>query len=72
MPPNYRIAEISDLIAGHKLTKDQEDYLTTLAELTSIYEENNVPHFPQLEPHETIADNIVHWATLRVPQLPYR
>ena len=50
--------EIIDLMAGHKLTKDQEDYLTTLADLTAVYEENHVAHFPKLKPHELLAAHL--------------
>ena len=50
--------EIIDLMAGHKLTKDQEDYLTTLADLVVVYEENHIPHFPQLQPHEFLASHL--------------
>lgn len=50
--------EIIDLMAGHKLTKDQEDYLATLADLVAVYEENNIPHFPKQKPHEFLAAHL--------------
>lgn len=50
--------EIIDLMAGHKLTKDQEDYLTTLADLTSVYEENHIGQSPKLMPHEFLAAHL--------------
>jgi antitoxin component HigA of HigAB toxin-antitoxin module len=50
--------EIIDLMAGHKLTKDQEDYLITLTDLVAVYEENQVAHFPKLEPHEFLAAHL--------------
>ena len=50
--------EIIDLMAGHKLTKDQEDYLTTLADLVAVYEENNVTHFSKLKPREFLAAHL--------------
>jgi len=58
--------EIIDLMAGHKLTKDQEDYLTTLADLVAVYEGNHFAHFPKLKPHAFLAahlDNIGMSAT---------
>ena len=53
--------ESIDLMAGHKLTKDQEDYLTTLADLVAVYEENHIDPLPKLKPHDFLAahlDNI--------------
>ena len=50
--------EIIDLMAGHKLTKDQEDYLTTLADLVAVYEENHIDQLPKLKPHEFLAAHL--------------
>lgn len=50
--------EIIDLMAGHKLTKDQDDYLTTLADLVAVYEENQVEHLPKLKPYEFLAAHL--------------
>ena len=58
--------EIIDLMAGLKLTRDQEDYLTTLADLVAVYEENHIDPLPKLKPHEFLAahlDNIGMSAT---------
>lgn len=55
------VTEILDLMAGHKLTKDQADYLDTLATLAADYEDQNVEPLPNLPPHEFLAahlDNI--------------
>lgn len=58
--------EIIDLMAGHKLTRDQEDYLTTLADLVAVYEGNHIDQLPKLKPHDFLAahlDNIGMSAT---------
>jgi antitoxin component HigA of HigAB toxin-antitoxin module len=58
--------EIIDLMAGHKFTRDQEDYLTTLADLVAVYEENHIDQVPKLKPHDFLAahlDNIGMSAT---------
>jgi antitoxin component HigA of HigAB toxin-antitoxin module len=58
--------EIIDLMAGHELIKDQADYLTTLADLVSVYEENHIDQLPKLKPHDFLAahlDNIGMSAT---------
>lgn len=58
--------EIIDLMAGHKLTRDQEDYLTTLADLVAVYEGNHIAQLPKLKPHDFLAahlDNIGMSAT---------
>ncbi len=52
------ITEVIDFMAGHTLNPDQEDYLTTLADLVVVYEENHIPHFPQLQPHEFLASHL--------------
>ncbi|MFK7911635.1 MAG: type II toxin-antitoxin system HigA family antitoxin [Akkermansiaceae bacterium] len=52
------VTEIIDHMAGHKLTKDQEDYLTTLADLVAVYEENHITALPKLKPHELLAAHL--------------
>lgn len=49
------VTEILDLMAGHKLTKDQTDYLDTLATLVADYEDSKVESLPKLPPHEFLA-----------------
>jgi len=50
--------KIIDLMAGHKLTKDQEDYLTTLADLVAVHEENHSDQPPKLKPHKFLAAHL--------------
>ena len=50
--------EIIDHMAGHKLTKDQEDYLTTLADLVAVYEENHIAAIPKIKPHELLTAHL--------------
>lgn len=52
------VTEIMDRMAGHKLTKDQTDYLDTLATLAADYEDQHVPGLPKLEPHEFLAAHL--------------
>ena len=47
-----------DLMAGHSLTPDQEDYLSTLSELVAAYEEATLPPPPELPPHEFLAAHL--------------
>jgi hypothetical protein len=49
------VTEILDLMAGHKLTKDQADYMDTLATLAADFEDSNVVPLPNLAPHEFFA-----------------
>ena len=50
--------EIIDLMAGHKLTKDQDDYLDTLATLVADYEDQSIEELPKLPPHEFLAAHL--------------
>jgi antitoxin component HigA of HigAB toxin-antitoxin module len=52
------VTEIIDLMAGHKLNKDQADYLNTLATLAADFEDQNVPTLPKLPPHEFLAAHL--------------
>ncbi len=52
------VTEIIDLMAGHKLTKDQADYLNTLAALAADFEDHNVAGLPNLAPHEFLAAHL--------------
>lgn len=52
------VTEIPDLIAGHNLTKDQADYLATLATLAADYEDRNIDPLPKLPPHEFLAAHL--------------
>jgi len=52
------ITGIIDLMAGQKLNVDQEDYLTTLAELSQAYEEIHHPELPKLTPYEFLAAHL--------------
>ena len=52
------VTEILDLMAGHKLTKDQADYLDTLATLAAEYEDQNVEPLPKLPPHQFLAAHL--------------
>jgi len=52
------VTEIIDLMAGHRLTKDQADYLATLATLAEDFEDQNVPALPKLAPHEFLAAHL--------------
>jgi len=52
------VTEIIDLMAGQKLNADQEDYLTTLADLASVYEDTYTENLPQLKPHQFLAAHL--------------
>ncbi len=52
------VTEIIDLMAGHKLNKDQSDYLDTLAALAADYEDQHVVSLPTLKPHEFLAAHL--------------
>lgn len=52
------VTKILDLMAGHKLTKDQADYLDTLATLAADFEDNNVDALPKLPPHELLVAHL--------------
>ena len=52
------VTEIIDLMAGHKLTKDQTDYVDTLATLAADFEDSNVEALPKLAPHEFLAAHL--------------
>lgn len=52
------VTEILDLMAGHKLTKDQADYLDTLATLAADFEDSNVDALQKLAPHEFLAAHL--------------
>jgi len=55
------VTEIINFMAGHQLNPDQEDYLTTLADLSHTYEEETLPPLEKQEPHTFIKahlDNI--------------
>jgi HTH-type transcriptional regulator/antitoxin HigA len=52
------VTEIIDLMAGHKLSKDQTDYLDTLAALAADYEDQHVAELPSLKPHEFLAAHL--------------
>ena len=52
------VTEIIDLMAGQDLTKDQADYLNTLATLTADFEDQNVAALPKLAPHELLAAHL--------------
>ena len=45
-------------MAGHKLTKDQTNYLNALATLATDYEDHNVEPLPKLAPHEFLAAHL--------------
>ena len=49
------VTEILDLMAGHRLTKDQADYMDTLATLAAAFEDSTVPVLPKLAPPEFLA-----------------
>ena len=50
--------EIIDLMAGHKLNTDQEDYLTTLADLSSVYENSHIDDLPSVASHTFLASHL--------------
>lgn len=50
--------EIIDLMAGHSLNRDQEDYLTTLAELTAAYEAGHGRQPPRLVSYKFLAAHL--------------
>jgi antitoxin component HigA of HigAB toxin-antitoxin module len=52
------VTEILDIMAGHKLTKDQADYMDTLATLAEDFEDQNVEPLPKLPPHEFLAAHL--------------
>jgi len=52
------VTEIIDLMAGHRLTKDQADYLDTLATLAADFEDQNVPPLQKLAPHQFLAAHL--------------
>jgi HTH-type transcriptional regulator / antitoxin HigA len=52
------VTEILDLMAGRKLTKDQADYLDTLAALAADFEDSNVEPLPKLAPHKFLAAHL--------------
>ena len=52
--------EIIDLMAGHTLNADQEDYLSTLAELAHAYEESHNPPHSDLSAHEFLAQHLIN------------
>ena len=52
------ITEIIELMAGHKLTKDQADYLNTLAALAGDYEDQSVAGLQNLAPFELLAAHL--------------
>jgi antitoxin component HigA of HigAB toxin-antitoxin module len=52
------VTEILDLMAGHKLTNDQADYLDTLATLAADFEDQNVEPLPKLPPHQFLAAHL--------------
>jgi HTH-type transcriptional regulator / antitoxin HigA len=52
------VTEIIDLMAGHNLNRDQEDYLETLSELAEAYESANHGSLPSLPPHEFLAAHL--------------
>ena len=52
------VTGIIDLMAGHKLTKDQADYLDTLATLAADFEDGNAEPLPKLAPHVFLAAHL--------------
>jgi len=52
------VTKLIDLMAGHKLTKDQSDYLDTLATLAADFEDQNVETLPKLAPHQFLAAHL--------------
>ena len=52
------VTEIIDLMAGHKLSRDQNDYLDTLAALAADYEDQRLAALPKLQPHEFLAAHL--------------
>jgi len=52
------VTEIIDLMAGHKLTRDQADYLDTLATLATDFEDQNLAALPKLAPHEFLTAHL--------------
>lgn len=53
-----RVTGMIDLMAGHRLTKDQADYLDTLATLAADFENQHTPALPTLVPHEFLAAHL--------------
>lgn len=47
-----------DLIAGHRITKDQADYIDTLATLAADFENHHTETLPMLTPHEFLAAHL--------------
>ncbi len=65
------ITELIDFMAGHTLNPDQEDYLTTLADLSHAYEKETLPPLETQEPHifikahlDNIQMTITEWGKL--------
>jgi HTH-type transcriptional regulator / antitoxin HigA len=52
------VTEIIDLMAGHPLTADQDDYLETLAELSAAYESANYGTPSPQPPHKFITAHL--------------
>ena len=52
------VTAIIDLLAGHALTRDQADYLDTLATLVADFEDQRVAALPTLAPHEFLAAHL--------------
>ena len=52
------VTELIDLMAGHKLTRDQADYLNTLATLVADFEDQNVASLSKLAPHEFLSAHL--------------
>ena len=52
------VTEVIDLMAGHKLTKDQADYLNTFATLAEDFEDQNIEALPKLAPHQFLAAHL--------------
>ena len=52
------VTELIDLMAGHKLTNDQADYLNTLATLAADFEDGNVDELPKPAPHKFLAAHL--------------
>lgn len=52
------VTEIMDFMAGHRLTKDQSDYLNILATLAADFEDQNIAMLPKLAPHEFLSAHL--------------
>jgi len=53
------ITQIINFMAGHELNEDQEDYLTTLADLSHTYEAATLPPLKKQEPHVFIKTHLI-------------